>query len=335
MASVRIFCVGFIGARGLSFTPTMMCPTPGSLPTSGPTTTAPSVSAQTVPSPAISAQIADTLQRKWDTLDAAHDAPKDYENDTSPRVELNDVAGLRNALKTRGHAILTDVPVTKIDEAEIDTLIDAMETYTEVGPEMAIGKLDFTTATFLEHRFRNGRLEPHCGKFEEIGHRLLTTARTIVHGIDPNLLPYADDPCGQQDVFSTAVFRLLRFEAGSRSVLYSHTDASFVTLVPKTTVPGLLVYDPSLEVWVQPNDGVVVLAGEYIDICTGGEFPATVHRVWPAERRYSTPLLLRANHRGPSFDGLPMHYIWQALKLEDPREAKAFIDDKMSESIRL
>lgn len=88
----------------------------------------------------------------------------------------------------------------------------------------------------------------------------------------------------------------------------AHTDSTFFTAIPCASTPGLEVHHPRLG-WVTPEGGsrshtdVVLMAGEFLQVLTDGDFDAAVHRVLEPEAdassvgRLSTPLLLRGHVR--------------------------------------
>jgi hypothetical protein len=96
----------------------------------------------------------------------------------------------------------------------------------------------------------------------------------------------------------------------------AHTDSSFLTAVPVAAVAGLEVYDEEAEQWYRPeaaarkhyshsqhssnNTSVpwyaryaVFMAGEWLQLVSGNQVAAAVHRVISANRT-SAPVLLRA-----------------------------------------
>ena len=265
------------------------------------------------------ADLAACVDRVQRSLDLAVAAPESQA--ASPCVRFDD---LQDALRRRGHAVLEDVT---FQVAELETILQA-DVFREVTPGRGIGRAQTAKATFVDHRFRRGLLEPRC-HLNDVAQELGTAARRIVEALNPELLSYADN--FQSEDLSTSVFRVCRYDPGSRC-LGAHTDTSFVTVIP-VSEPGLQVYDPNLNAWLRPedgqDDGLVVLTGEYTDLLTNGTFPAAVHRVTtPDHRRYSTPLLLRADpHQTFGGPGVTMTDVWKALQFSDPSKASAFIND--------
>jgi len=137
----------------------------------------------------------------------------------------------------------------------------------------------------------------------------------------------------------------------AREVFGAHVDSSFITAVPVAAVSGLEVYDEESEQWYRPElqarshweeqmekkmgkDSstemvetmeedeteipwycryVALMAGEYLQLVTGDEIPATVHRVVAAtggRSRLSAPILLRGR---PGTKFLPKRYIGGTL----------------------
>ena len=119
----------------------------------------------------------------------------------------------------------------------------------------------------------------------------------------------------------------------AKEVFGSHTDTSFVTIVPVASVSGLEIFDESADAWVRPelvarrhfeeersekgldpnvelvdivdnNEKrpwharyVILMPGELLQLITQGEINAAVHRVVAAREgqpRLSAPVLLRA-----------------------------------------
>ena len=130
----------------------------------------------------------------------------------------------------------------------------------------------------------------------------------------------------------------------AREVFGAHVDSSFITAVPVAAVSGLEVFDEESEKWYRPElkarshweeiqrkmgkdpsatvemmeDGSVIpwycryvalLPGEYLQLVTRDEVPATVHRVVAAtggQPRLSAPILLRGR---PGTKFLPKRYV--------------------------
>lgn len=88
-----------------------------------------------------------------------------------------------------------------------------------------------------------------------------------------------------------------------------HTDASFVTLAPVGTEPGLQMRDPSTGLWLDIERGLpaaegclVAFVGDFVEVLTKGFYRAAVHRVVQQELladgsaravRFSMPFLVR------------------------------------------
>ena len=126
----------------------------------------------------------------------------------------------------------------------------------------------------------------------------------------PGRAVYADNDCQEEadPSVSNTVLRLVHYPAiddkeGGAFPFGPHTDTTFLTIIPISAQPGLEVWNPRLEAWVCPEissgvgggGGVCVMAGELLQVCSGGRVKASVHRVWAAKGnpRTSSPLLLR------------------------------------------
>jgi len=87
-----------------------------------------------------------------------------------------------------------------------------------------------------------------------------------------------------------------------------HTDASFLTLAPVGSQPGLQMRDPSGTNWVDVEKGlsdaggdIVVFVGDFLEVLTKGTYVAARHRVTGerpvagahSPRRISMPFLVR------------------------------------------
>ncbi len=96
-------------------------------------------------------------------------------------------------------------------------------------------------------------------------------------------------------------------EAGQYGIA-PHTDASFMTFLPQSGVPGLQIRvgeDKWLDVPYVPNS-FVVNAGDTLQRWTNGRYKSTPHRALPpiGERRYAIPYFL-APHLDTVIDCLP------------------------------
>lgn len=137
-------------------------------------------------------------------------------------------------------------------------------------------------------------------------------------------------------------------KVAAREVFGAHVDSSFVTAVPVAATSGLEVFDEEAEKWYRPelmarahweeeqkshgkdpsllieetDDGsqlpwhcryVAIMPGEYLQLATRDEVPATVHRVVAArgsQARLSAPILLRGR---PGTKFLPERYLGGTL----------------------
>jgi len=108
---------------------------------------------------------------------------------------------------------------------------------------------------------------------------------------------------------SATQHRFCRYTSKQAISFGAHTDTTFATIIPCSSIAGLEVYTET-EGWVRPemkclsNEDVLVLSGELLQIFTAQRFPAAVHRVLKNQEavgsnssavppRMSAPLLLR------------------------------------------
>lgn len=86
----------------------------------------------------------------------------------------------------------------------------------------------------------------------------------------------------------------------------SHTDTSFLTVSPCSSIPGIEIYDVEERTWMTPEVGckptqVIVFVGEMLQIITRGVFRAAVHRVRAPSQgesvRVSSPFLIRGLYK--------------------------------------
>ncbi|CAB1107803.1 unnamed protein product [Ectocarpus sp. CCAP 1310/34] len=186
---------------------------------------------------------------------------------------------------------------------------------------------DYGSGQFLETRGIGGdEIVPHvdddavAGLIE--GRRALTAIsggilqavlRQSLPEIDPaSFLGLVDPGEGRQGVggsspkMSASPLRVCRYAGGGDGVAFgTHTDTTFLTVIPCASAPGLEIIQPSTGRWVRPEasrdcrpgSDVMLLAGELLQVFGRGRYQAAVHRVVrPAgstEPRVSTPLLLR------------------------------------------
>ena len=124
---------------------------------------------------------------------------------------------------------------------------------------------------------------------------------------------------GQSRLFpplSSSVLRICSYPNVQQSIhddiaFGSHTDTSFLTISPCSSVPGVEVYDWSRSVWLSPemdrsSSCVIVFVGEMLEIITKRKFRAVVHRVrspsfkqaeGETTSRVSAPYLIRGLHK--------------------------------------
>lgn len=85
----------------------------------------------------------------------------------------------------------------------------------------------------------------------------------------------------------------------------AHEDDSLVTLVPRSTYPGLHILDHAAKEWMDaefalPDDRcMAVYPGRILSLLTGDSIRATTHRVVraPRQTRYSMPFLFKPNQQ--------------------------------------
>mmetsp|Transcript_41261 Transcript_41261/g.41995 ORF Transcript_41261/g.41995 Transcript_41261/m.41995 type:complete len:572 (+) Transcript_41261:74-1789(+) len=117
--------------------------------------------------------------------------------------------------------------------------------------------------------------------------------------------------------FVNADHRLSRYIMGSNDTkrpkesLISHTDWTFTTCIPLSSIPGLQVWKPKSREWIVPEvilggedrtNYVVVIAGKWIELLTNCQITSCVHRVVtmplkgdsrPRQPRLSAPFFCR------------------------------------------
>ena len=239
----------------------------------------------------------------------------------------------RLALKARRHAVLRVEEELGLSEdlkaLKATALVDLFGGAREVRTKEYVGAFADHKAIFVEMRFANGTLVPR-NDLDHIGLSLLCIAESCLRAVDPSLVALADVAPTDDDDLSASVLRLCRYEPIDTEMAFAaHTDTTFFTMVPVSTVPGLQIFDPSLRAWLKPEEdqqsgnNIVVMAGEFLDLFSDGAFQPAVHRVLcPASSspRYSTPLLLRANRR-QTWRNRTMPHLWRALQSSDPQQA--------------
>jgi hypothetical protein len=127
-------------------------------------------------------------------------------------------------------------------------------------------------------------------------------------------------PQNNHTSISMSPHRLCRYQdrgggnATNTELFGAHTDSSFLTVVPVAAVAGLEVYDEAAAQWYRPEAAAwqhhsrhhphaspppwyaryaVFMAGEWLQLASGNQVAAVVHRVVAANRT-SAPVLLRA-----------------------------------------
>lgn len=164
-----------------------------------------------------------------------------------------------------------------------------------------------------------------CGGGKDATEGAVLLARNWVDDGHTNWLgpsPEVEDDDDHPTAVSASPQRLCRYQvfgtedhATTGELFGAHTDSSFLTAVPVAAVAGLEVYDEEAEQWYRPeaaawnhytstqgdNDTAipwyarygVFMAGEWLQLVSGNQVPAAVHRVIAANRT-SAPVLLRA-----------------------------------------
>lgn len=105
------------------------------------------------------------------------------------------------------------------------------------------------------------------------------------------------------DDFGSSVLRLCNYAQCSEPVVFGeHTDASYLTLAPRSSTPGLQTWDRAAASWLDiekdlGRNDIVVFIGDFVEVLTKGKFQATLHRVVlkpeDATHRLSMPFLIR------------------------------------------
>merc|ERR1712196_306220 len=120
--------------------------------------------------------------------------------------------------------------------------------------------------------------------------------------------------------FGACVLRLCNYNlCASEEVFKEHTDASFLTVAPRSSAPGLQMWHGPSQSWLDveramdPSD-IIVFVGDFVEVLTKGFFAAAVHRVVlrpeDATNRVSMPFLMRGQpkaefHTVPFVDADP------------------------------
>lgn len=84
--------------------------------------------------------------------------------------------------------------------------------------------------------------------------------------------------------WSSTQHRLCLYHADTNVPFEAHTDTTFLTLIPCSSIAGLEVWTEK-NGWVRPEEhkesggSVVVMPGEFLQVFTAGFFSAAVHRV--------------------------------------------------------
>lgn len=146
---------------------------------------------------------------------------------------------------------------------------------------------------------------------------LFELSRTVIGAVEAyvgmeqdSLVKLLDDGDNLQEAeWSSTQHRLCLYHAKNNVLFEAHTDTTFLTLIPCSSIAGLEVWTAATD-WVRPEDhaesagAVIVLPGEFLQVLTAGVFPAAVHRVTrfsceehaaegESVSRLSMPLLVR------------------------------------------
>jgi prolyl 4-hydroxylase len=317
------------------------------------------LSTTTLKPPTITAtekQVIACVDRVQRALDAAENAPR-----ASASIDPIDVADLATAkgreqlaedLRKRHHAILRvndegacqalqDAALSLVDdEARLQYIGGATPVSQDRQTEF-VGVFAGTTNRFVEVRYGRGNealpatIQRELPELNQARRCLGSLGRLLCVATLDTRANLADDVAcdsgGNRGEASTTAHRLCAYAPTNQTAFGAHTDTSFFTLVPFSSVPGLEVLDPSLQRWLCPEaevsskgEGHLVLAmpGEFLEVASHGSFQASVHRVrGGSEKRVSTPLLVRADLREP-WDGLEASSVWRALQKNTGSEAR-------------
>lgn len=135
----------------------------------------------------------------------------------------------------------------------------------------------------------------------EIGHKAVACMCTAI-GVDAIYAWRLMDPVELQDSYSSSVLRICSYPAHNTSsdesvvAFGAHTDTSFVTVAPCSSVHGLQMRfaDGSWRSVETDPSQVIVFTGEIMQILTRHHYRAAVHRVIASStRRISCPFIIR------------------------------------------
>eukprot|EP00968_Pinguiococcus_pyrenoidosus_P020685 scaffold2506_cov236-Pinguiococcus_pyrenoidosus.AAC.15 len=286
----------------------------------------------------------------------------------SPRLSRSLLASegahdvLRRALSHRGHLVLSldedDASMLTQSRAtlenrlfgaagEAERLLGVARPLSAQRDREFVGVFEGEESTFVEVRFdRDGKALPDGVdgvEMDELRLILGNLARQVIDVAlqDAEMMGLVDDmTClrfapHEEDLVSSTVQRLSFYDASAKDnrELGTHTDTSFVTVIPFTETPGIEVYDPSLDAWMRPeaqpgsraDRDVLVLPGELLDLASCGRYCAAPHRIVVAKgmKRMSTPLLVRARRSALFRSEVPMASVWASLQKSSPEEAKS------------
>lgn len=168
---------------------------------------------------------------------------------------------------------------------------------------------------------------PACGRLHEelltIGREVLSWMAEYIRVPPEALLSCLDTPSLQeldQDDFGACVLRLCNYQlCASEEVFAEHSDASFLTVAPRSSAPGLQMWHAPTLAWQDVEHGldtsdIVVFVGDFVEMLTKGFYKAALHRVVlrpeDATNRVSMPFLIRGQpsahfHTAPYVDADP------------------------------
>jgi hypothetical protein len=101
--------------------------------------------------------------------------------------------------------------------------------------------------------------------------------------------------------WSSTQHRLCLYHADTNVPFEAHTDTTFLTLIPCSSIAGLEVWTEKSG-WVRPEEheesrgsggSVVIMPGEFLQVLSAGVFSAAVHRV----TRFSSTALASEGQR--------------------------------------
>jgi isopenicillin N synthase-like dioxygenase len=154
----------------------------------------------------------------------------------------------------------------------------SLDGYFPLGAERAVGSPTADRKEFFQ--FHDPQIVPKNlrSPTKRLFSRACEIARAIAERLQAEqLLPFRPDygrPGGH-------AMRIIRYEGGLGAAAYSHTDITLFTLGLAESVPGLWIEEPSGHVVAAtvPAGGVVVVAGDMLEIASSGRIRACRHGV--------------------------------------------------------